>query len=179
MTMFQPPAYGSFPDINWSTADLCDAHLADVQWGVQTVSPGLQSYGGRRWYFGEVVTAGNPPVGIMSLVDLCSSPGQGRVLFANAEGSPLHAVVGDRMAALAAQHGWAGLVINGFVRDTKDLMRMPIGIHALGTRPNRAVDMQPASSGGSFEMLGVKVEPGLWLYADEDGVILMKRRHTS
>jgi regulator of ribonuclease activity A len=177
--MFQPPAYGSFPDINWSTADLCDAHLADAEWGVQVVGTGLHSYGGRRWYFGEVVTAANPAFGVMSLVDLCTSPGEGRVLVADAQGSLMHAVVGDRMAALAAQHGWAGIVVNGVVRDTKDLGRMPLGIHALGTRPNRAADMQPANTGGSFDMLGVKLEPGLWLYADEDGVILMRRRHTA
>src|SRR6218665_3960581 len=101
--MFQPPSYGSFPDVTWSTADLCDAHLADPAWGIQVLAPGLQSYGGRSWYFGEVVTAGNPEDAVLSLVDLVSSPGLGRVLVADAQADAAHAVLGDRMAALAVQ----------------------------------------------------------------------------
>jgi len=176
--MFQPPGYGSFPDLTWATTDLCDAHLADPAWGMQIVGQGLQSYGGRSWYFGEVATAGTAPGTAMSMIDIVSTPGQGRVLLADALADPAHAVVGDRMAALAAQNGWAGIVINGYVRDTRDLARMPIGIHALGARPNRSPNMQPATAGIRFELLGAFVEPGLWVYVDGDGVVLMKRRHT-
>jgi hypothetical protein len=50
---------------------------------------------------------------------------------------------------------------------------------ALGTRSNRAADTRPATIGGSFDMLGVKLEPGLCLYAEEDGVMLMSKRHTA
>lgn len=174
---FQPPSYAAVPDVTWSTADLCDAHMGDPAWGLQVLAPGLRSFGGRSWYFGEVVTAGTPGGAAMSLVNLLSTPGLGRVLVADAQGDPAHAVLGDRMAALAVQNGWAGVIVNGYVRDARDLARMPVGIHALGTRPNRAQNMQPATSGDPVSALDVQIVPGLWAYADEDGVILMNKRH--
>lgn len=173
--MFQAPSYLAMPDTQWSTSDLCDAHLDDPVWGVRILTSPLRRFGGRAWYFGPVLTATPQHGKALSLAGILQQPGQGRVLLV--QGSASHAVLGDRMAGLAVQNGWAGVILDGFVRDSVALRRMPLGVHALGTRPNRARDMMPCETGQRFEWAGVTINTGDWAYADEDGIILMSRRH--
>jgi len=102
-------------------------------------------------------------------------PGDGRVLVVDAGGSMRYALVGDSIAKLALENGWAGIVLNGCVRDSRALDDVGLGIKALGTnpRPSRkegsgAVDV-PVSFGG------VTFEPGAVLHADEDGVVVLRQ----
>ena len=48
------------------------------------------------------------------------------------------ALIGDHMAALAINHGWAGIVIFGALRDSDMLSGMKIGVKALGTNPKKS-----------------------------------------
>ena len=59
--------------------------------------------------------------------DACSS--------IDAGGSMRCALVGDAIATLALDSGWAGIVLNGCVRDSRELERVGLGIKALGTNP--------------------------------------------
>jgi regulator of ribonuclease activity A len=175
--MFQAPSYLAMPDTQWSTSDLCDEHLDDPAWGVRILTAPLRRFGGRSWYFGLVLTARAQQGQALSLANILQQPGQGRVLLVQGSAGDSHAVLGDRMAGLAVQNGWAGIILDGFVRDSVALRRMPLGVHTLGTRPNRASDMAPGETGQHFEWAGVGVSNGDWVYADEDGIILMRRRH--
>ena len=101
-------------------------------------------------------------------------PGEGRVLVIDAGGSMRCALVGDSIATLALERGWAGIVLNGCVRDSRALDGVGLGIKAVGTnpRPSRkegsgAVDV-PVSFGG------VTFEPGAVLHADDDGVVVLR-----
>ena len=52
-------------------------------------------------------------------------------------GGSLHtALMGDLIAASAVEHGWAGVVIHGAVRDVAALRELELGVKALG--PTRA-----------------------------------------
>ena len=177
--MFVPPDASSFPDVTWSTSDLCDELLSRPEWNVQVVQTELQSFGGRSWYFGEIVTVIELPGWNPSLQPVLSSPGAGRVLVVNAKAAGKAAIFGDRMAALAVQNGWVGIILDGYVRDTAMLARMPLGVHALGKAPNRATDMRPAATGGTFDLYGAAVLEQHWAYVDADGIVLINRRHTS
>lgn len=176
---FTPPSYRSAPDVNWTTADLCDACMDYADWGLRVLAPIFKSYGGRSWYFGQVVPVPSPAAdGALSLAVLLAEPGLGRVLVVDGMGSAAHAILGDRMAALGVQNGWSGVLINGHVRDTPVLARMPLGIHALGAVPNRPPVMAPAATGEQVLIHGTAIRAGDWLYADADGVIVLSRRHT-
>ncbi|MVW78283.1 ribonuclease E activity regulator RraA [Bordetella sp. 02P26C-1] len=180
MTTFVPPSYDNAPDTTWCTADLCDLALNDPTLELRILPPAYRTYGGRSWYFGEIVTVDAPrPGGAMSLAPLLSQPGNNRVLLVDAQGSPTQAILGDRMAAMAVQNGWSGIVIHGYVRDTRILARMPVGVHALGSIPTRAAEMPPAAAAPQVTIHGHRVKSGEWLYADEDGVIVLARRHTA
>jgi regulator of ribonuclease activity A len=105
--------------------------------------------------------------------DAASGAGEGRVLVVDGGGSQRCALLGDNIAALALEHGWAGVVINGCVRDAAELDALGLGVKALGTNP------RPSRKGGDGER-DVAVEfgeitfaPGALLHADEDGVVVV------
>lgn len=63
------------------------------------------------------------------------SPGLGRVLVVDGGGSLRRALVGGNLAAAAARNGWAGLVVDGCVRDVAELAASAVGIRALAAMP--------------------------------------------
>jgi regulator of ribonuclease activity A len=150
------------------TADLFDAY-GDA---LEICDLGLRQYGGRRTFQGRLVTLRCYGDNLI-LKDMLREPGHGRVLVVDAGGTTRGAMVGDNMAALAAENGWAGLVINGAVRDVAALARLPIGIKALAATPRRSRkdghgdrDVVVSFGGGMFH-------PGRHLVSDEDGVVVL------
>ena len=86
----------------------------------------------------------------------------------------MDALLGDRLARMAVDNQWAGIVINGCLRDSEDLSSLNIGIKALATCPAKP-DMNGAGYVGiKLEMGGISVMPGDYLYADPDGVIVKR-----
>lgn len=149
------------------TSDLCDA-CAEAQ--VCTLP--LRGYGRRRAFAGPIRTI-RCFEDIALMRDLVSQPGQGQVLVIDGGGSLARALFGDLMAEKASANGWAGLVIHGAIRDAAEIDTMDIGVKALGTVPRRgertgagAIDVPLTFGGATFT-------PGLYLVADEDGVVLL------
>jgi regulator of ribonuclease activity A len=102
-----------------------------------------------------------------------SEPGDGRVLVVDGGGSMRCALLGDNIATIARDNGWAGVVLYACVRDSAALDELGFGVKALGTNP------RPSQKGGAGEV-GVPVtfgevtfEPGMQLFADDDGVVLL------
>jgi regulator of ribonuclease activity A len=158
---------------SFSTADLCDRYLPQAESGAQYALPGLMSFGGLPAYQGPVATIAAGDVNAVGLRDTLSQPGQGRVLVVDNGGHPEWAVLGDRLASLALSNGWAGMVVYGYIRDVATLRNMPIGIHALGSVPARPARFSSGESEGVVEFLNVRFRPQSWLYADEDGLVLL------
>nr|WP_156131851.1 ribonuclease E activity regulator RraA [Amycolatopsis methanolica] len=155
--------------VTFSTADLVDEHgdklrVCDTQ---------FRQFGGRRAFSGQVRTVScYQDNGLVK--QLLATPGEGAVLVVDGRGSLHTALTGDLIAGSAVENGWAGLVINGAVRDSAVLAGLPIGIKALGTNPrksskagNGAVDV-PVGFGG------ITFHPGDMLYADDDGIVLVE-----
>ncbi len=102
-----------------------------------------------------------------------SEPGIGRVLVVDGGGSLRCALLGDNVARLARDSGWAGAVINGCVRDTVALDALGFGIKAIATcpRPSRKDGAGQTDLPVSFG--GITFPPGATLHADHDGVIVL------
>jgi regulator of ribonuclease activity A len=153
------------------TAEIHDAHPDEVA----VCDAQFRSFGKRLAFAGPCATLKVHEDHIRARA-LCSEPGQGRVLVIDAGGSLRIGIMGDTMAALAAQNGWAGAVIFGAVRDTAAIDALDFGVKALGTTARRNyVDMggvvdKPVSFGG------ITFAPGAWVYADRDAVIVSPRR---
>ncbi len=148
------------------TADLCDAYPDRVR----VLDPIFKSYGGLKRIFGSIVTvqlAGNNK----TLVELLKSEGNGRIAVVDVGGA-YTAVVGDNLMKFASENHWAGIVINGYVRDTKNTKEIDVGLFALGTCPKKTMEPQEGSLHVSLSFGGVTFNEGDYLYADRDGIIL-------
>ena len=98
------------------------------------------------------------------------SKGRGRVLVVDGGGSLRCALVGGRLAALARDNGWAGVVLNGCIRDCVEIRQVPVGVKALNSAPLRSEKKNSSGEGGvTLTFAGVSFAPGHYLYADEDG----------
>ena len=152
-----------------ATADLLDEHGAAAQVClIQFRSFGARSFSGRV----ATIRCSEDNVLLRACV---SEPGDGRVLVVDGGGSFGCALLGDNIAGIAVANGWAGIVVNGCVRDVTALAELPVGIKALGTNP------RPSGKGGAGETEvpvtfgGAAFAPGAMLHADDDGVIVLAR----
>ena len=103
---------------------------------------------------------------------LSRATAQGQVLVVNGGASQRCALFGGNLAKLAADNGWAGIIINGCVRDTAELAAEKVGIKALGVHPRKSQKRDLGIYDVPVKFAGVRIYPGDWIYADEDGIIL-------
>ena len=150
-----------------STADLLDEH-GDVA-SVCLIQ--FRSYGAPA-FAGPVATIRCHEDNV--LVRQCATePGHGRVLVVDGGGSLRCALVGDNIASLARDNGWAGLVINGCVRDTAALDQLGLGVKSLGTNPRPSRKHGDGALGIPVFFGEVVFTPGALLHADADGVVVL------
>lgn len=172
MSNHPPLGAATQAQLPFSTCDFCDGHKSHAsQADFRVLPPIFHTYGARLSFFGPVQTVqcfeDNTPV--KAAVE---SPGHGAVLVVDGGGSLRRALLGGDLAAAAARNGWAGLVIHGAVRDVQELRTTDIGIRALGLIPMPTVRRTPGVSQQPVVIAGVRLTPGDWLYADEDGIVV-------
>jgi len=155
-----------------ATTDLCDAHEDRIAAGsLRVLTPGWRSFGGLPGFAGPAATL--KVFEDNSLVrTLLGEPGAGRVLVIDGGGSFRCALVGGNLGVLGAKNGWAGILVNGLVRDTRELAACEIGIFALGTHPQKSVKLNSGQRDIAVQFPGGVVHAGDWVYADEDGVLV-------
>ena len=101
---------------------------------------------------------------------MLETQGGGRILVVDGGGSLRCALVGDQIGALAVANGWSGLVINGCIRDSRQLAGLPIGIKALAACPAKSVKRGEGQSQISVRFADIVFVPGHYLWADADGI---------
>ncbi|MDH4029356.1 MAG: ribonuclease E activity regulator RraA [Chromatiales bacterium] len=152
------------------TADICDAHPGDIE----VAEPIMRHFGGRKRFHGETVTMKVHEDNVL-VRKAVESPGDGRVLIVDGGGSLRRALLGDRLAALATENGWSGVVVNGCIRDSAEIARIDLGVIALATHPRKSKKNGDGYTGTSVSFAGVTIRPGQYLYADEDGWVIAAR----
>ncbi|AUX46207.1 ribonuclease [Sorangium cellulosum] len=156
-------------EITYRTTDLCDEHPE----AVLVSDPIFRDYGGARLFHGRVVTVKVHEDNVLVRKTL-EGPGEGRVLVVDGGGSLRCALLGDNLAAIAHQNGWAGLVVYGCVRDTEAIAGIPIGVKALATHPRKSGKQGAGERDIPVTFGGITYVPGGFVYADHDGLIHMK-----
>ncbi|MEU9006873.1 ribonuclease E activity regulator RraA [Streptomyces sp. NPDC059982] len=150
------------------TADLYDEHGESL--GI--CSTAFRVIGGRRLFAGPVRTLRCHEDNAL-LRELVHTPGGGAVLVVDGAGSLRTALVGDLLAGAAARSGWAGLIINGAVRDSVALGALDLGVLALGTCPRKSGKTGAGTVDGPVTLGGVTFRPGDTVHADDDGVVVL------
>jgi regulator of ribonuclease activity A len=154
-----------------STADLCDLHWELLAGNLQQARPGLVSFGGRHMCYGPAMTVSTCDDNVL-IRELVAAPGNGQILVIDGSASFNRALLGDVQTMKAMKNGWAGLIINGYVRDRELLAALPFAVFALGTVPLRPLKTGSGKIGDVVSFLGVTIAPGNWIYADADGLIV-------
>lgn len=149
--------------------DLCDAHFDELD----VFDPIFQSYGKATIFFGQAVTV--KCFEDNSLVkELASTAGNGRIMVVDGGGSTRRALLGDMIAEQAVNNGWAGLIINGALRDVATINTMTIGVKAITTCPVKTDKRGLGDRGIELHFAGVKIAEGDYIYADLNGVLVSK-----
>ena len=152
------------------TADLVD----DIGPDVRSCDVQFRQFGGRTQFAGPISTVRcfqDKPL----LKSVLSEPGEGRVLVIDGGGSLHTALVGDVIAELARRSGWAGLIVNGAVRDAATLRDLDLGIKALGTNPRKSTKTGAGDRDVVLDIGGVAFAPGEFAFSDDDGIVVTAR----
>jgi regulator of ribonuclease activity A len=149
------------------TADICDKYNKNIQ----VLDPVYKSYGGISMCHGEITTIELDEDNTDLVNLLKNEKGNGKICVVNVKGTYC-AVVGETLMGYAYTNGWAGIVINGYVRDTHETAQIPVGLFALGTYPLKST--KKASSKRDIDLIfgNVIIKPNQILYADNDGIVI-------
>lgn len=148
-------------------ADLCDDHSEKLQ----IAQPGFQDYGKIVAFHGPIHTIKTFEDNTLVRVAL-EKPGAGKVLVVDGGGSLRCALVGDKLAQLAINNQWSGIIVNGCIRDSGDIGAMNIGVKALATHPLKSVKNDYGQEDIVLTFAGVTFRPGEFVYVDSDGIVI-------
>ena len=156
--------------MSFSTADLMDAHGDSLQ----SCTLQFRQFGARHVFSGRARTLQTFEDNAL-VRELLAAPGDGAVLVVDGGGSLATALMGDQLAGLALRNQWAGVILNGAVRDTVALGKLDLGIKALGANPRKSAKAGLGTIDAPVSFGGIRVTPGSWVYSDEDGLVVSPR----
>jgi regulator of ribonuclease activity A len=149
------------------TADLIDGHDDKLTF----CDYPLIKFGQAEGFEGEIVTLKTFEDNAL-LRETLEQPGKGRVLVVDGGGSTRLAIVGDQIAALGMNNGWAGLVLNGSIRDSLEIDALDFAVFAVGTSPKKSTKTGAGFKDVPVRFGDVTFVPGHYLYADADGILV-------
>ena len=144
--------------------------LSDAGKDLRVVDPALRPIAPGRKLVGRAVTvaAGD---GLLPVVDALERAGAGDVLVIDSGGGT-RALAGELFASEAHRKGLAGIVIDGYCRDTSELRNIDLPFYARGCVPHAAGPGSPPGTPGPVQCGGVGVMPGDILVGDDDGIVI-------
>jgi regulator of ribonuclease activity A len=162
--------------MSFATTDLCDDHPMLLDDGrLAVLPPVLRHYGKRVKFSGRVTTLKVFEDNALVRATL-ETPGNGNVLVIDGGASMRRALVGGQLGLLAQDNGWAGIIVDGCIRDTEEIESCDIGVRALGAHPQKSSKKGAGERNVRIQVCGVPVNPGDWIYADADGVLVAQQK---
>lgn len=155
--------------MTFTTADLFDERAEELD----SCELQLRQYGGRRRFSGPIVTVRCHEDNAL-LKSVVSQRRDGGVLVVDGGGSLHAALLGDVIAGTAVRNGWAGVVINGAVRDAVALGGLDLGVKAMGSNPRPSGKTGAGERDRPVSFGGATFHPGAQLYSDEDGIVISR-----
>ena len=150
-----------------ATTDLYD----DFEDSCETCAVQFRDFGGRSRFFGRIRTVKCFHDNVL-FRQLLNEPGDGGVIVVDGGGSTAIALMGDMLAARARDNGWAGVIINGAIRDSAEIAAIDLGVKALGVNPAKSAKKGEGETDVELEFGYMCFMPGEWVYCDEDGVLI-------
>ncbi len=149
------------------TADICDMHSDKVF----VLGAGYKSYGGADKCQGEIVTVKLDKNNTELISLLRDEDGSGKIVVVDVD-QAYYAVVGENLMKFAQQNNYAGIIVNGYIRDTFQIRDIPVALYALGTCSRKYIPVTQGERNTPLSFGGLDFNSGDYLYADTDGVIV-------
>ena len=153
-----------------ATADLYD----DFGEELTVLAPIFSDYGGQSVFEGEIATLKVFEDNTLVRAELERS-GKNKVLVVDGGGSLRCALLGDNLAILARENGWSGIIVFGCIRDSAQINDIALGVKAIGVNPRKSVKRGEGERDVVLRFAEAAIEPGEYLYADRDGIVISKR----
>jgi len=152
------------------TADLCDTYpeLTSV------LGPGYSNFGAAQMCQGEVVTIQLERNNSDLITLLRDENGEGKVVVVDSD-QAYYAIVGEMLMKFAHSNGYAGIILNGYIRDKEQIKDIPVALYALGTCSRKFIPVTQGKRDIPLSFGGVDFRPGDYVYADRDGVIVTEK----
>ena len=151
----------------FTTADLWDDHEARLC----CVDPIFNHFGMKKVFSGKITTLKLFEDNSFVRKQL-ETDGINKVLIIDGGASLRCALIGDQLAALAIQNNWAGIIVNGSIRDSQVINSMNIGIRALNTSPVKSIKRNIGEIDNPVKFGGVTFISGDYVYVDRDGILI-------
>ncbi len=135
--------------LGWTTADLFDEHGESVD----VCDTAFLRFGRRRAFSGKcegVLTEESH----RTVLEVLRQPGEGRVLVVDGGGGLRVGLMGDRLARIGAENGWAGVLVHGAIRDSEIIDDLDFGVFAVAVTARRSVHAEPGRTGVDVNSAG-------------------------
>jgi 4-hydroxy-4-methyl-2-oxoglutarate aldolase len=99
--------------------------------------------------------------------------GEGEIVVVDVEGEEEVAHCGDILVLAAAQRGIRGIILDGSIRDRRAIAELRFPVFHRGTSPRRPAKAVPGQLGIPVRLRGATVNPGDYVCADDDGVVVI------
>ena len=97
----------------------------------------------------------------------------GDVIVIDAGGATNRAIFGSLMINYCKVRGIAGVIVDGAIRDYRELAELDFPVYAKGVTPNGPYKNGPGTIGKTISFGGKIVRPGDIIVGDEDGIIII------
>jgi regulator of RNase E activity RraA len=150
------------------TGPVCDAlgRFAAMDHQIKPLDPGMA-------LVGSALTVWTRPCDNIAIYKALEMAQPNDVLVISANGYTTNSVSGELTTLVGRARGLAGMVIDGMVRDSREIIEIGLPVFARGLTPNSPYKDGPAKINVPVTCGGASVNPGDILVGDADGVVVV------
>ena len=149
------------------------AAVSDSLTSIQTMDPGINSMVPGKIMAGPAFTVRCYPGSIITVHKALLEAKPGDVLVIDGDSDNHGALLGELMALQCKTNGFAGVVIDGCVRDVQGLKDLGFPVFARFVTPRVGTNRRMGFTNVDVNCGGVVVHPGDWIMGDDDGVVVI------
>jgi len=150
---------------------VCDAlgRFAALDYQIKPLHPSME-------LVGSALTVWTRPCDNLAVYKALEMAQPNDVLVIATNGYTTNSVWGELTTLVGRARGLAGMVTDGMVRDSREIIEIGLPIFARGLTPNSPFKDGPAKINVPVVCGGVSVQPGDILVADADGVVVVPQQ---
>jgi regulator of RNase E activity RraA len=150
------------------TGPVCDAlgRFAAIDYQIKPLDPQME-------LVGSALTVWTRPCDNIAIYKALEMAQPNDVLVIATNGYTTNSVSGELTTLVGRARGLAGMVIDGMVRDSREIIEIGLPVFARGLTPNSPFKDGPAKINVPVTCGGISVTPGDIVVGDADGVVVV------